>query len=117
MKKLFKSYLGRDAVYNFINSMIEESKYFSHKIKKHFNKNIAMTKRGDNDEKSTKCWIWDNNYVDDDVKERDHCYITGKYKGYSHRDCNIRVKLNHKTPIGFPGLKELRFTSYYAMNL
>ena len=27
--KPFKSYLGRDAVYNFINRMIEKSKYFS----------------------------------------------------------------------------------------
>ena len=27
--KPFKSYLGEDAVYNFINSMIRESKYFS----------------------------------------------------------------------------------------
>ena len=37
--------------------MIKESKYFSDKMKKHFNKNLAMTKRDDNDEKSTKCWI------------------------------------------------------------
>ena len=117
MKKLFKSYLGVDTVYNLINSMIKESKYFSDKMKKHFNKNLAMTKRDDNDEKSTKCWIWDNDYVDDDVKERDHCHITGKYRGSSHRDCKIRVKLNHKTPIGFPQLKQLRFTSYYAINM
>ena len=26
--KPFKSYLGKDAVYNFINSIIEESKYY-----------------------------------------------------------------------------------------
>ena len=29
--KLFKSCLGENAVYNFINSMIKESKYFSEK--------------------------------------------------------------------------------------
>ena len=32
--KLFKIYLGKDAVYNFINNMIEESKYCSGLIKK-----------------------------------------------------------------------------------
>ena len=33
--KPFKSYLGEDAIYNFINSMIEESKYCSDVMKKH----------------------------------------------------------------------------------
>ena len=32
--KLFKTYLGKDAIYNFINSMIEENKYCSDVIKK-----------------------------------------------------------------------------------
>ena len=34
--KPFKSYLGKDAVYNFINSMIEEYKYCSDVMKKTF---------------------------------------------------------------------------------
>ena len=32
--KPFKTYLGEDAIYNFINSMIEENKYCSDVIKK-----------------------------------------------------------------------------------
>ena len=32
--KLFKTYLGEGAIYNFINSMIEENKYCSDVIKK-----------------------------------------------------------------------------------
>ena len=31
----FKTYLGEDAVYNFINGMIEESQYYSEVIIKH----------------------------------------------------------------------------------
>ena len=42
--KPFKTYVGEDAVYNFINSMTEENKYFSEVIKKHFNKELVMTK-------------------------------------------------------------------------
>ena len=34
--KAFKTYLGEDAVYNFVNSLIEESKYCSEAIKKTF---------------------------------------------------------------------------------
>ena len=35
--KPFKTYLGKDAVYNFINNMVEESKYCSDVMKKHLN--------------------------------------------------------------------------------
>ena len=55
---------------------------------------------------STKCWICDNDYVDNDVKVRDHCHITGKYRGSAHRDCNINLKLNHKIIVIFHNLKK-----------
>ena len=43
--KLFKSNLGEDVVYNFISSIIEESKYCNNLMKKHFNKELVMTKK------------------------------------------------------------------------
>ena len=86
--------------------MIEESKYCSDVMKKHFNKELVMTKEGSKDfENSTKCWICDNDYIDSDVKVRDHCHITGKYRDSASRDCNINVKLNHKIPIVFHNLE------------
>ena len=63
-----------------------------------------MTKE-DNEDFATKCWIYDNVYVDNDVKIGDHCHITGKYRGSSHRDCTINVKLNHKISVVFHNLK------------
>ena len=51
--KPFKSYSGEDTVYNFINSMIEESKYCSEVSKKHFNKELVMTKEDDEDFESS----------------------------------------------------------------
>ena len=104
--KPFKTYLGRDAVYNVIINMIEESKYYSDVMKNHFNKEFVMTKEDNQNFKNcTKCWICDNDYVDNDVKVRDYCHITGKYKGSAHRDCNINVKLNHKISVVFHNLK------------
>ena len=33
-----------------------------------------------------KCWISDNLYDDGDVKARNHCHITGKYRdSYKYR--------------------------------
>ena len=83
--KPFKTYLGENTVYNFINSIIKESKYCSYATKKYFNKELVTTK----EENSTKCWICDNDYVDNDFKLRDHCHITGKYRGSAHCDSQL----------------------------
>ena len=53
----------------------------------------------------TVCWIYYNDYVDNDVIVRDHCHITGKYRSSAHRDCNINLKLNHRIPVMFHNLE------------
>ena len=87
--------------------MIEKGKCCSEVMKKNINKKLVITKEDTKDfENSTKCWICDNSYVDDDdVKVRDYCHITGNYKGSAHRDCNINVKLNHEILAVFQNLK------------
>ena len=71
---------------------------------------VVMAKKGDEDFKnSTKSWICDNVYVKGNVTVRDHCQITGKYRGSAHKNCNIKVKLNHKIPIVFHNLKNYDF--------
>ena len=48
-------------------------------MKKHFNKELVMTKEDNGNFKNyIKCWICDNDNIDD-VKVRDHCHKTGKY--------------------------------------
>ena len=55
----------------------------------------------------------DNNYIDNDVKLRDHCHVTGTYGGSAHKNCNINLKLNHKIPVVFYNLK--RYDSHLIM--
>ena len=77
---------------------MEESKPCSDVMKKYFNKVLVITKEDNESFKnSTKCSICGNGYVDHDVKVKDHCHITGKYRGSAYIDCNINLKLNHKT--------------------
>ena len=86
--KPFNSYLGEDVVYNFVNSVIEESKYCSNVMKQNFNKELVMTKKKNKGFKnSTKCWICYYDYVGDNGKVRYHCHVTGKYRGSAHRYC------------------------------
>ena len=66
VSKPFNSYLGKDAVYNFIKSMVEVSKY-----RTNIDKELVLTKEDYEDfESSTKCWIFDNIKVESDVKVR-----------------------------------------------
>ena len=48
-------------------------------------------------------------YDDGDVKLRDHCHITAKYRGSAHWDCNIDVKSNYKILFVFHNLKIYKF--------
>ena len=86
--------------------MMKESKYCTDIMKK-INKELVMTKKDNEDfENFTKCWIFDHVYVEGDVKIRDPCHITRKYRDSAHGDCNIKIKSNHKLPIFFQNLKD-----------
>ena len=65
-----------------------------------------MTKEDDEHfESFTKCWIYDNAFAKDDVKVRNHCRVTWKYRSAANRDCNITVSLNYKIQILYHNLK------------
>ena len=62
-----------------------------------------MTKGDDEDFKNaTKFILY---YIDANVKVRDHCHISEKYRGSTLRDYNSNVKVSHKTPNVFLSLK------------
>ena len=42
----------------------------------------------------------------DDNNVRDHCHITGFYRGSAHYTCNINLQITKKLPIVFHNLKE-----------
>ena len=113
--KHFGSYWDEDTVYNFISSMIEESKCCTDVMKKHFSKELVMTKKHNEDfENSTKFWLCDNDDIEYDAQVSNHCHITGKYRGFAHRDCNINVKLKHKIHV-FHNLKN--YDSHFIINI
>ena len=67
-------------------------------MKKHFSKNLVMTVDEEEEEfeRSNICWICGK--IIDDNKVRDHCHITGKYRGAAHWSCNINLKASKKLP-------------------
>ena len=55
-------------------------------MKKHFNKYLIMTEEEEQFQSSNVCWICEK--LTEDEKVRDHCHITGKFRGAAYCSCN-----------------------------
>ena len=85
-------------------------------------------------QKAIKCHICDKQYKDlifknqlpnaqnelskrdKDVRVRDHCHITGKFRGSAHQDCNLKLRINPytiKIPVIFHNLRG--YDSHFIM--
>ena len=110
-------YRGEKAVNKFMEKMLEEVKYCKNIMKKEFNKPLKMT---DNDELcfrlEEKCHICNKQYTEKDIRVRDHCHITGKYRGSAHQECNLKLRIKPeeiKIPVIFHNLKG--YDSHFIM--
>ena len=75
-------------------------------MKKYFCKNLIMSaEENERFEMTNVCWICDKFIENTDKKIRDHCHITGKYRGAAHYSCNINLKFTKKAPVIFHNLK------------
>ena len=96
--KLVQIYRGENAVYKFMENMLEEVNWCKSKMKKHFNKPLKMTKEDEKDfQKAIKCHICNQQYTTEDIRVRDHCHITGKFRGSTHQDCNLKLQIKPET--------------------
>ena len=95
-------YRRENAAYEFIKAILKEYKNCKKVIKKHFNKNLIMSKEEEHlFQQSNSCSICEKLIDNDDEKVRDHCHITGKFRGAAHWGCNINFQLTKKIPVIF----------------
>ena len=71
-------------------------------MKKYFNKNLIMTEEEELQSSNT-FWICEK--LIDDEKVRDHCHVTGKFRGVALRNCNINLQLTKKNSVIFHDLR------------
>ena len=115
-------YRGKNTVYEFIKAVFEEHKYCKKIMNKHFNKNLVMSEAEEHlFQQSSNCCIFKKIINHYDEKVRDHCHITGKFRGSAHWDCNINFQLTKKIPVTFHNLKgydsHLLFSELYKFVL
>ena len=56
-------------------------------------------------QQSNSCWICKKLIDNDEEKVRDHCHVTGKFRGAAHGSCNINLQLTKKVPVIFHNLR------------
>ena len=112
-----KIYRGEKAVYTFLEYMLDEVKYCKKIVKQQFNKPLRMIKEDEKKfKKADECHICSKKYTDKDIRVRDHCHITGKYRGSAHQECNLQLRVNPekiKIPVIFHNLRG--YDSHFIM--
>ena len=96
-------YRGENAAFKFIEAILKEYEYCKKVVKKYFKKNLIMTEEEEQFQSSNICWICEK--LIEDEKVRDHCHITGKFRGTAHWSCNINLQLSKKVPVMFHSLR------------
>ena len=109
---------GEDCINKFIKSMFGEVKNCQEVIRENFNKPLKMTAKDEcNFKKATRCHICNKKYKESDEKVRDHCHITGKYRGSAHSACNLKLQISAekiKIPVIFHNLRG--YDSHFIIN-
>jgi hypothetical protein len=76
----------------FLNQLID----ISVKLKDTYSKNIPMSDLTIEEQKrqssAQMCYLCDKPFTVDDGSVRDHCHITGKYRGPAHNSCNLLAR-------------------------
>ena len=98
--------------------MFKEVKNCQKIMRENCNKLLQMTNVDEEAfRKATHCWICKRKYKLADERVRDHCHITGKYRGSAHKVCNLILKISTeriKIPVIFHNLRG--YDSHFIIN-
>ena len=98
-----QQYSGRDCVSKFCETIMAEAKrIYESAPKKPMDK---LTKEQTVEFVTAKeCHICFKKFSPNDIKVRDHCHYTGKYRGAAHSSCNLRYRIPDYIPVAFHNL-------------
>ena len=100
-----------------MEKMLKEVEYCKAVVKKMFNEPLVITEDEEMRFKlMDKVNICGEKYTDKDVRVRDHCYITGKFRSSAHQECNLKLRIKPeslKIPVIFHNLRG--YDSHFIM--
>jgi hypothetical protein len=97
-------YRGSDASKHFLESLLQEEEYIR-EILDHIEP-LHMTNEDEIAfQNSKQCFICGEEFSMISGKVRDHCHISGKYRGSACSNCNLNYKYPSYTPVYFHNLR------------
>ena len=90
-------YRGEDSINKFMQQILSEMQYCQRIISTKFKKPLNMANEEEQMFKTAiECHICRQQYKQTDIRVRDHCHVTGQYKGSAHQDFNLKLWINPK---------------------
>lgn len=87
---------------------VEELKNAALHVKDILSSNIPMVQLTSDEElefrSAIKCHICEEDFAQTDTRVRDHCHLTGRYRGPAHSNCNLNFKQSFFIPVVFHNL-------------
>ena len=83
---------GEDCINKFITWVLDKQKWSKEIIKQNFNKRLIMTSEDEEIYNNSHIFWMCKQELNID-KVRDHCRVTGKFRGAANNKCNINLKL------------------------
>ena len=103
--KPIKYFRGENAIKDFLTNLLKESEEIEDILVNKLNKKMNISNKQQNEfNKSKICHICNGKLSNKD-KVRDHCHITGEYRGAAHKVCNLQFRISTKVPVIFHNLR------------
>ena len=102
---------GEEPVKKFMKEMLKEVQYCEKIIKTKFKKPLKMSSEDEQNFNAAG-----KKYIKEDIRVRDHCHITGQYRGSAHEKCNLKLRISSekfKLPVIFHNLRG--YDSHFIM--
>ncbi|KYM99340.1 hypothetical protein ALC62_09925 [Cyphomyrmex costatus] len=104
---------------NCIAWFADKLKNLAHSVKTIISTNVPMVDFTRDDwqkfNSATHCHVCEKPFAKDDKRARDHCHLTGRYRGPAHSNYNLNYKDSHCIPVVFHNKNciQLRFIDSY----
>ena len=100
----YRSYRGEDCVARFVGDLRD----LARRVKTILTTVVPMAdltrEESEKFRSAVKCHVCKEPFGPDDTRVRDHCHLTGRYRGPAHSSCNLNYKDSHVIPVIFHNL-------------
>ena len=103
----YKTYKGEDSIEKLYKALFSEANRIIKCMNRYRNiEDMKITKRQQKEYKNSNyCYVCKNNFTRENYKAKDHCHVTGVYRGAACNNCNLQLRLTNRIPVVFHNLR------------